>query len=315
MIAPNIKGTIYKVFDSQNRAKALAPTAAAIIGGGLFGSFIAGRLAPFLMKTYGLRYEMARDSLMLAMGGIILLIIPLIYLIDRKYPGESYSGKIEHPEDSLNFQDSAPTRITFSVAVRQIIQNSKLKRMAGLILTAAAAETVLFYLFYWLITLQTPGQNGRTLYFADFYIWLHASTLLFLIFGANRIINRYGLLLALLTTPIAMIFGTSFLIVHTALIVMYIMRIAYSTLEDSIYNQGIDLMILHGSKTYLPIILRIFHGLMWRIGRGAGAVVTGILAVILKMSFQFMSLVFLGLLVLWIVFALSLHPYLKKAHS
>ena len=125
-------------------------------------------------------------------------------------------------------------------------------------------------------------------------------------------INRYGLLFALLTTPVALVFGTSFLIVHTALIVMYIMRIVHSTLEDSIYSPGIDRMILDVAKTHSPIIQRIFHGLMWRVGRGVGAVVTGILAVILGLSFQVMSLVFMGLLSLWILGALSLRPYLKK---
>ncbi len=79
------------------------------------------------------------------------------------------------------------------------------------------------------------------------------------------------------------------------------------------YIKRIALMILEGAKTQSPIILRNFHGLLWRLGRGAGAVVTGILAVMLGLSFQVMSLVFLGLLGLWIASALSLRPYLKKA--
>jgi ATP/ADP translocase len=312
VIAPNIKGTIYKVFSFRKRAKALTLTGASIISGGLIGSIIASRLVSYLMKTYDLRYEMARDSLIPAMGIIILLIIPLIFIIDRKYPGEPYSGKIDPGDDGLKLDEAPSDRLSFSMAVRQIAQNPKLKRMAGLIMTAGAAETVLFYLFYWLITLQTSGDNGRTLFFANFYLWLHASTLLFLIFGANRIISKYGLLIALITTPVAMVFGTSFLIFHTAMIVIYIMRIVLSTLEDSIYYPGIDRTILDAARTHSPIIQRIFHGLIGRIGRGIGAVVTGLLAVILGLSFQVMSLVFLVLLLLWILWALSLRPYLAK---
>ncbi|MFC2156694.1 hypothetical protein ACFLT9_02530, partial [Acidobacteriota bacterium] len=135
VIAPNIKGTIYKVFSDQSRAKGLALTAAVIISGGLIGSFIAGRLAFYLMTTHNIRYELARDSLMLAMGIIPLLIIPLIIIIDRKFPGEPYSGKIVPPIDGQDSNEAPADRVTFSTAIRQILQNPKLKRMSAMILT------------------------------------------------------------------------------------------------------------------------------------------------------------------------------------
>jgi ATP/ADP translocase len=315
VIAPNIKGTIYKAFSFRNRAKALAMAGAMVISGGLLGSFFAGRLAPFLMQTYGLRYENARDSLILAMGIIPLLIIPAIIIIDRKFPGEPYSGKVGSQETEDEQGNTFSAKVTFRTAFRQIVQDKRLRRMSSLIMTTGMAETVLFYLFYWLISVQTSGEGGRTLFFADFYLWLHASTLLFLIFGANRLVNRYGLVLALLTTPFALFVGTSFLIFHSALLVMYILRIVYSALEDSVYTQSVDLMILEAAKTHPPAIQRLLHGLAWRAGRGVGAVFVVVLAILLGLSFQMIALFFMILLVVWALIALSLRSYFKKPLS
>lgn len=315
VIAPNIKGTIYKAFSFRGRAKALAMAGAMVISGGLIGSFLAGRLAPFLMQTYGLRYEIARDTLMLAMGIIPLLIIPAIIIIDRKFPGEPYSGKIDTKAAENEQGNSIPARVTFKTAFRRIIQDKKLRYMSSLILTTGMAETVLFYLFYWMISVQTSSAGGRTLFFADFYLWLHASTLLFLIFGANRMVNRYGLVVALLTTPFALLLGTSVLIFHSALLVMYILRIVYSALEDSVYAQSVDLMILDVAKSHPPAVQRLFHGLAWRAGREVGAVFVVILAILLGLSFQMIALFFMVLLVIWVLIALSLRSYFKKSSS
>ena len=67
-LAPNIKSTVYKLFTPADRSKALAITSSAVICGGLVGAFIASWLAPLLMKSLNLRYELARDSLILAMA-------------------------------------------------------------------------------------------------------------------------------------------------------------------------------------------------------------------------------------------------------
>jgi hypothetical protein len=93
---------------------------------------------------------------------------------------------------------------------------------------------------------------------------------------------------------------------------MYILRIAFSALEDSIYTQSVDLMILEVSKDHSPLIQRLFHGLARQVGRGLGAVLVGILAVLLHLSFQMIALFFMLILVAWIGTAISLRPFFKK---
>ena len=67
------------------------------------------------------------------------------------------------------------------------------------------AETFVVYIFYWIITDQTPSTNGQSFFFADFYIWLNAGTLAFLLIGTNKIVDRVGLGIAVLCLPVALV--------------------------------------------------------------------------------------------------------------
>ncbi|MEE8604855.1 MAG: hypothetical protein V3S65_05735 [Candidatus Aminicenantaceae bacterium] len=83
IIAPNIKSTVYRVFKHSGRTKALAITNAAVICGGLMGGVLANLVVPMAMRNLGLRFEMARDLLILSMGIVILSILPVIAVIDK----------------------------------------------------------------------------------------------------------------------------------------------------------------------------------------------------------------------------------------
>jgi ATP/ADP translocase len=312
VFSPNIKRTIYKLYDSRERPKALALSTAAFISGGLAGSFVATFAIPAIMDKFDLRYELARDTLMLGMGILILLTIPVFIIISRLYPRDFFgpqNGDFTGTQASIfpNFK-----RINLGNSIRLIASDSKLKRMAGLILMRGMADTILLYLFYWLVTDQTPSINGRTVFFADFYIVLNASTLLLLVFGTNRMINRVGLILALLILPFTLLLGTSYLIVQTLMVVAYVLRIVDSALEQSLYSQSLDRVILQVDESQAPSVRPVFHGLAPRMGRGLGAICVLILTFGIGVTFQQMSVFFLVILVLWTLTVFSLRPHLRS---
>ena len=189
----------------------------------------------------------------------------------------------------------------------------KLKRMSTLIITTGIAESVMLFLFYWIVNDQVPIINGRGMFFADFYIWLNAWTLLFLIFGTNRLINRFGLVVALLTLPLALLFGSSYLIVQSTMVAMYLLRIIYSALEQSLYGQGLDRLILEVDESHARQVRPILHGLAVRMGRALGAILVMILALGAGISFTHMTVVFMAILFFWAGTAYSLRPYLHRS--
>jgi hypothetical protein len=312
VFSPNIKRTIYKLYDSRERPKALALSTAAFISGGLAGSFVAAFAIPAIMDKFDLRYELARDTLMLGMGILILLTIPVFVIISRLYPRDFFGSQNVDPTEAQLSIFPGTSRINLGNSIRLIASDSKLKRMAELILMRGMADTVLLYLFYWLVTEQTPSTNGRTVFFADFYIVLNASTLLLLVFGTNRMINRVGLILALLILPFTLLLGTSYLIVQTLIVVAYVLRIVDSALEQSLYSQSLDRVILQVDESQAPSVRPVFHGLAPRIGRGLGAICVLILTFGIGVTFQQMSVFFLVILVLWTLTVFSLRPHLRS---
>ena len=312
-LKPNIKSTIYRLFPPHQQAKALAVTTAAVILGGLIGAWTAGRVAPAVMRYFGVRYELARDSLILMMGLLMLLCIPAVRLIARV---NRESDRAYSPTPAVDDPDTAAPaldRLTLRNGIRIVMGESKLKRMASLIVATGVAESIILYLFYWLVSEQVPATAGRTLFFSDFYIWLNAWTLVFLVFGSNRLINRFGLFLALAALPFALFLGTAYLLYHSAVAAMYVVRIIYSSFEQSLYGQGLDRMMLDIDPSQEPIARPLLHGLAIRVGRGGGALLVLLLALGAGISFSHLTIVLMILLLIWLGIALSLKGYLHRS--
>ncbi|MBW1775218.1 MAG: hypothetical protein JRJ82_20385 [Deltaproteobacteria bacterium] len=266
VLKPSIKSTVYRLFQRQEQTKALALTTAAVILGGLLGAWFAGWFAPAVMLRFDLRYELARDSLFLLMGILMLFTIPVIMIISRITHADKTSQAFHSDQEDPD-----------------------------------------------IVTPQVPITAGRTLFFADFYIWLNAWTLLFLVFGTNRLINRFGIIFALAFMPIALFLGSAFLLYQTVIAAIYGLRIIYSSLEQSLYGQGLDRMILEVDEQDVRSVRPVLHGLVIRIGRAVGALLILLLAQGAGISFNHMTVVFMLILVIWLGIALSLHRFLHRS--
>ena len=307
IIAPNIKSTVYRVFKHSGRTKALAITNAAVICGGLMGGVLANLVVPMAMRNLGLRFEMARDLLILSMGIVILSILPVIAVIDKLCCRIFNETGFVHPKEELSIIYSDLGKSNFRKAIQWITSDNRIMRMAFIISVRGMSETVLIYLFYWLVTEQTPAVNGRTLFFADFYILLNAGTLLMLLMGTNRLIDRYGLVFSLVTLPVAVFLGSIYLIFNTAMVVTYVLRIVDTAFEQSFYFQGVDRLLLEIDESRAPYIRPILQGLAVRVGRGFGATLILVLALGIGLSNSHMAVFFAAILLVWIATALSLH--------
>ena len=312
-LKPNLKSTVYRMFPRAEQAKALAVTTAAVVLGGLIGAWLAGIFAPAVMLHFQVRYELARDSLILIMGLMILLTVPVMLIIAHVTRTSSDSPDNDPQQEDLDTQSPTMNKGGLRRAVQLLSTEAKLKRMAYLILITGAAETFMLYLFYWLVSDQVPGTSGRTLFFSDFYILLNAFTLLFLIFGTNRVINRYGLVFALAAMPITLVFGSAYLLYNTVVASIYALRIIYSSLEQSLYGQGLDRLILDVGQTQAPLVRPVLHGLTIRLGRGLGAILVLALALGAGLSFVQLTMIFMGLLIAWILIAFSLKKFLHRS--
>ena len=96
------------------------------------------------------------------------------------------------------------------------------------------------------------------------------------------------------------------------MVVTYGLRILDSALEQSLYLQGIERMLLTVDDSQVFVVRPLLQGLSVRIGRSLGAVIILVLALGFGVSFAFMAVFFLAVLVIWILTTLSLRSQLRR---
>jgi ATP/ADP translocase len=293
-LGANAFGHVFRLFRGEERERGFIAVGIGIVVGGMAGSTVAKVLASVSFSIMDWRFELVRDNLMVPMALALLLQLPVILAIERL-------GGREAPDAS------APARRTarLSVVLREVVEHPGLGRLAALILIGGVADTILKYLFYWLVSEQTTPTNGRTLYFANFYLWLNGASLLMLAFGSSRLIQRFGVGLALLSLPAAASLGAASLAFSTVLAVMYVLKIVESALHNTLYEPGIDRLYLLVPEHRAAEARALLNGLISRVGEGAGAILVLALSFGLGIGLRAMTLVLLSVLLAWVAAAVS----------
>lgn len=295
-------GPVFRLFEGEQREHGFVAAGVGILVGGLLGSGLASVAAAWLIHGFGWRFEQARDALLIG-AGLVLALVGLSHLaIERVAASGTLAAAVVRP------------RVRLRAALAEVLAHPALARVAGLIFAGGVADTLLKYLFYWLVSEQTrpDASEGRTLYFAAFYLWLNGASLVLLAFGSGRIIRRFGLTFALLSLPVALALGASSLVVSAALAVMYVLKIVEGALHSSIYEPGIDHVYVHLEAQRAEPARALLHGLVNRLGEGAGAVLVLGLTFGAGISLRGMLGVLLGTLALWTMAALGVRA--EMAH-
>ncbi len=293
-------GPVFRLFEGPQRERGFAAMGVGLLVGGLVGSLLASRGAGWFVGL-GWRFERARDALLVAAGLVLMLQAPVHLLIDR-FTARSDAARA-----------MGPSSARLLTALGEVFSHLSLSRLAALLFTGGVADTLLKYLFYWLVSEQTrpDSATGRTLYFSTFYLWLNGASLVLLAFASERLIRRFGLTFALLSLPVALALGATSLAVTTALAVMYVLKIVEGALHSSIYEPGVDHVYLHLEPERAEPARVLLHGLVGRLGEGAGAILVLALTFGVGVSLRGMLAVLLVVLLGWTACALAVRAGIR----
>ncbi len=296
LLSANVLSSVQRVFPAEERERGVAALPLAFALGGLVGSLAASEGAAWLMLRFHWRYELVRDHLMIATAACFLLQVPVVLAIERRFP-------------PLRATDAPPPRPNLRSALRRVFATRLTSGIAAVVLLGGAADTLLAYGFYWLVSLQVGYENGRTLYFATFYAWLNGVNLALLAFGTPRLIRRFGLGFALVSLPLAAAAGASVLALHAVVTVMYALRIATTSLRSALYEPALNRVLVaipagEGGPT------RLLRGLVPRVGEALGAVVALVFSLVPALDVRALALLLVALLLAWAAAAVALRPAL-----
>ncbi len=285
-LGANVLSGVLRAFAAHDRIRAAAALPFALTIGGLLGSVAASESVEWFGSRFDWRYETVRDNLMIAMAACLLLQMPVVVAIDR----------ILTP---LPAPPASPVRLSLIPALRSLAAHRATRRVAIIVLLGGAADSLVAFGFYWLVSLQVGQETGRTVHFATFYAWLNGLSLGLLALGLPRLVPRFGVRLALLALPLAAFAGAAVLAAHGRVAVMYALRLASTSLRTALYEPALNGILVTIPGAGEPT--RLLRGLVPRMGEALGALVALAFSVTPGWDVRAFAFVLLVVLAAWVV--------------
>jgi hypothetical protein len=172
-----------------------------------------------------LRFDVARDHLILGMSALALSILPALLLSEHRIPKESKGG------------DDRPIPLPSLTGMFSLWRSdARFRWLVGVHLSMGFVYASCTYLFFWLITFGTEGGGPRTTFFSYLCIGISGASLAMQLFGSGRILRRIGPTAALLTIPVILLAGSAYLLFQAVVWVMIGMQLLYDALEDALID-------------------------------------------------------------------------------
>lgn len=240
--------------------------------------------------------DVARDHLMIPMAMFLLLLIPT-----GKSPNPAPPAPPEQPA-------SGSPHSGLSEAWRVLAGEAQARQVTAAFVLAAASGICLESLFYWVLTLSASGGTGFVQLLSSLAIWMNGASLVLAAGGSARIIRHLGLAASVLTVPVSLLLGSSYLFVAAALSVMLVMRVLKDSLSGGLYEPASERMLVRLVGDAYAQRRPIFE-VASRLGTGIGALVVLTLTLVFHASISALVAVVVGLHILWL---LSLIPLAKQ---
>lgn len=238
-----------------------------LIGSGsIAGAILGGKFANIIAPRYG------TESLLLAMAVALSICSGLVILIWRH--------KIVVPASEEGV--AAPRReekvATLRASLRLLWSSPYLRSITLLILIASIVTSVAGWQFKALSKQFIPNKNDLAAFFGDFYFYTGIAGLLVQVLVTSRLLRRFGLGTALFVVPVAMLLGTSGVLLWGAATVWAAigLRSCINVFQYSIDKPTVELLYLPVSPDVKNQVKSFIDTVIWRFGDGLAAV--GVLA-------------------------------------
>lgn len=251
------------------------------ITGGIFGGFLAKRLAGTL----------GTESLLPALGGLFAVcavLVPVIWL--RR---EAASADAPPPERPPSFRES----------LRTVAGSAHLRAIAALICIGSIVTTTAGWQFSAVAELTYPNADQLSSFFGSFDQYVGILALLAQFLLTSRILQSFGLGVALLVLPSALALGSAGVLIWGNIAAVTLLKGSDKVLRYSVDTSALQLLYLP-VPTKIKIQVKSFiDTVIWRLGDGLAGAVLMIFATWLGVGPRAISLVALVSLGGWLLVA------------
>ena len=195
--------------------------------GGIFGSFVSRNLAATL----------GTSSILLALGLSLVGCAGIVVLIgrqgDRDTPARSHADSSDRP-------------VSFIESVRLVAQSPHLRSIAALICVGSIVTTLAGWQFKAVSAASFQDTDQLAVFFADILMYTGIIAFAAQVLVTSRVLQRFGVGVALLILPTALALGTTSVLIWGNLLAVTLLRSSDKVLRYSIDTAALQLL-------YLPV--------------------------------------------------------------
>jgi len=258
--------------------------------GGILGGIFGGFISTVLAQTFG------TESLLLTMAASIGLSIGLVFVI------RAQDRQLNHSLTSRTAIDGESPG-TLRESFRLVRSTPYLATIAGLICICSIVTALASWQFRAIAQQFLINKDAMAAFFGSFYAYTGLLALVIQVLLTPRIVRHFGIRIALLILPFALLLGTTVLIASGALWAATLLKGTDKTVRYSVDTAALQLLYLPippetkiQAKTFLDTVLL-------RAGDGLAAILVLLLIGGLGFTASQVGWVSLGLLLLWVITA------------
>lgn len=276
----------------------------------LFGLVGSGAISGFIFGGFLTRQIVGRfgaESVLLGMTALTAAcIVPVVLLLRR--PATDFSAEAA-PEsaaeaETLPIASGSEIEPHLLQSLRLVGSSPYLRAIAGVICLSSVATTVA----NWQFDALTQGhfamdKNAIGRFLGDFYFYAGIACLAVQLLMTSRVLRRFGIGPALFVVPVALLLGSTAVLIFGTLSAALLLRGSDQVLRYSIDKSSVELLYLPVAPGIKLAVKSFIDTVVWRMGDGLAGVALLVAATWGGLSARHMSWVNLVFILGWIVAA------------
>ena len=253
--------------------------------GGILGAMTGGELTGLIVSTF----HVDTKNLIVICMAFLILATGLVAVIRRVGdPMEASRGPARDRDD------------TFGQLVGMIRRSRHLTYLVGIIALIVATATFVDYQFKTVSVSSFPDEESLTTFLGTFYGRVSLVSLLLQGFLSYRLLRRFGVMGVVSVLPVALVLGSSFMLIAPGLLAAVLMRGSQQAFTYSLDKTGRELLFLPVPieiKKRTKVFIDMFVD---RFARGLAGVALLVLTMWLGLSVRALSVVVIVMLAMWL---------------
>lgn len=281
------------VFNPREAKRVFGFIGAGAIAGGIFGGYLTSIFAPVIGSENLIFFS-------------ILVLVPTIWITNTVWG--------EKANDEQRVQQQKVQEVTQSENAFQMIRKSRhLTFMAGIIGVSVIVAKLVDYQFSAIASLNIPDPDQLTSFFGFWFSNFNLLSLFIQLFVTRRVVGVFGVGTSLLFLPGAILAGAFLTLFFPLLGSAIFIKLSDGSLKQSINKSATELLALpipieikNKTKSFIDVFVD-------SAATGIGGLILIFLVNGLDLSTNFISLMIIGLLVVWGYFVLQVRKeYIKS---